>query len=89
MASIATGSPLIRIMVKSIAGVALGGWRPGVGEREGGFLFMLQCARLESTPPAPKHSSHLLKENRDSPQKSGEDCGDKVGETGRDKGGKQ
>lgn len=55
MESIATGSPLIRIMVKSIAGIA---WGP----------VHASVYTSEVNSPALKQSGHLLKENRDSLQ---------------------
>lgn len=52
MVSIATGSPLIRIMVKSIAGMACGPVHASV-------------YTSEVNSPVLKQSSHLLRENRD------------------------
>lgn len=74
MVSIATGSPLIRIMAKSIAGIA---WGP----------VHASVYTSEVNSPALKQCGHLLKENQDSLQ-CGEACGDKLKESDRDKGGK-
>lgn len=73
MVLIATGSPLIRIMVKSIAGIA---WGP----------VHASVYTSEVKSPVLTQSSHLLKENRDSLQ--WEDCGAKPEGTDWDKGGK-
>lgn len=49
---------------------------------------MLQCARLESTPLRRNTPAICLKKI-ETRCKRGEECGDKVEETGGDKGGKQ
>lgn len=85
MASIATGSPRIRIMVKSIAGVALGGIRGGAG----GWATSRSSVHVWSKLPLRWNTPAICLKKIETRRKRGENCWCKLEETGRDGGGKQ